>query len=60
MPTTQQLQDFSQQVCRDIIRMVHAVKSGHPGGSLGCNEFLTVLYQEVMDYSTDFFYERKK
>ena len=54
MSTTQQLQDFSQQVRRDILRMVHAVKSGHPGGSLGCNEFLTVLYQDVMDYSTDF------
>jgi transketolase len=54
MSTTQQLQDFSQQVRRDILRMVHAVKSGHPGGSLGCNEFLTVLYQHVMDYSTDF------
>lgn len=54
MPTTQELQDFAQQVRRDIVRMVHAVKSGHPGGSLGCNEFLTVLYQDVMDYSTDF------
>jgi len=54
MPTTKQLQDFAQQVRRDIVRMVHAVKSGHPGGSLGCNEFLTVLYQDVMDYSTDF------
>jgi transketolase len=54
MPTTQQLKDFSQQVRRDILRMVHAVKSGHPGGSLGCNEFLTVMYQDVMDYSTDF------
>jgi len=54
MSTTQQLQDFSQQVRRDILRMVHAVKSGHPGGSLGCNEFLTVMYQDVMDYSTDF------
>lgn len=54
MPTTKQMQDFAQQVRRDIVRMVHAVKSGHPGGSLGCNEFLTVLYQDVMDYSTDF------
>ncbi len=54
MSTTQQLQDFAQQVRRDIVRMVHAVKSGHPGGSLGCNEFLTVLYQDTMDYSTDF------
>ena len=54
MSNTQQLQDFAQQVRRDIVRMVHAVKSGHPGGSLGCNEFLTVLYQDVMDYSTEF------
>tara|TARA_R110002072_G_scaffold72613_15_gene173487 strand:- start:2104 stop:2949 length:846 start_codon:yes stop_codon:yes gene_type:complete len=54
MATTQQLQDFTQQVRRDILRMVHAVNSGHPGGSLGCAEFFTALYQEVMDYSTDF------
>ncbi len=54
MSTIQQLQDFSTQIRRDILRMVHAVQSGHPGGSLGCNEFLTVLYQEVMDYSTNF------
>jgi transketolase len=54
MSTTQQLKDFAQQVRRDIVRMVHAVNSGHPGGSLGCNEFLTVLYQDVMKYSTDF------
>ena len=54
MPTTQQLQDFTQQVRRDILRMVHAVNSGHPGGSLRCAEFFTCLYQEVMDYSTDF------
>ena len=54
MPTTQQLQDFTQQVRRDILRMVHAVNSGHPGGSLGCAEFFTCLYQEVMDYSIDF------
>ena len=54
MATTQELQDFTQQVRRDILRMVHAVNSGHPGGSLGCAEFFTVLYQEVLDYSTDF------
>jgi len=54
MPTTQQLKDFTQQVRRDIVRMVHAVQSGHPGGSLGCTEFLTVLYQKVLKYSTDF------
>ncbi|KAB1159943.1 MULTISPECIES: transketolase [Tenacibaculum] len=54
MSTTQQLQEFTQQVRRDIVRMVHAVNSGHPGGSLGCAEFFTCLYQEIMDYSTDF------
>ncbi|PHS52390.1 MAG: transketolase [Lutibacter sp.] len=54
MATTQQLQDFAQQVRRDIVRMVHSVQSGHPGGSLGCNEFLTVLFQKVMDYSSNF------
>jgi len=54
MPTTQELQDFSTQVRRDILRMVHAVNSGHPGGSLGCTEFFTVLFQEVMNYSTNF------
>ena len=54
MPTTKQLQDFTQQVRRDILRMVHKVNSGHPGGSLGCAEFITCLYQEVMEYSTDF------
>ena len=54
MATTQELQNFTQQVRRDILRMVHAVNSGHPGGSLGCAEFFTVLYQEVMEYSTDF------
>lgn len=54
MATTQHLEDFTQQVRRDILRMVHAVNSGHPGGSLGCAEFFTVLYQEVLKYSTDF------
>lgn len=54
MATIKELQDFTQQVRRDILRMVHAVNSGHPGGSLGCAEFFTVLYQEVLEYSTDF------
>ncbi len=54
MPKIQELQDFSQQVRRDILRMVHAVNSGHPGGSLGCTEFLTVLYQHLMKYDTNF------
>ena len=54
MATIQELQDFTQQVRRDILRMVHAENSGHPGGSLGCAEFFTVLYQEVLEYSTEF------
>lgn len=54
MPTINELKDFSTQVRRDIVRMVNAVNSGHPGGSLGCTEFMTALYQEVMDYTTDF------
>ncbi|PTX44042.1 transketolase [Christiangramia gaetbulicola] len=54
MPDINELQDFATQVRRDILRQVHKVNSGHPGGSLGCTEFFTALYQEVMDYSTDF------
>jgi transketolase len=48
MSDIKQLQDFTTQVRRDILRMVHAVNSGHPGGSLGCAEFLVSLYQEVL------------
>ncbi len=44
----QELKSISSQVRRDIIRMVTAVQSGHPGGSLGCTDFLTCLYFEVM------------
>jgi len=55
MATTQELENFSIQVRRDILRMVHAVNSGHPGGSLGCTEFVSTLYQEVMDYNSDSF-----
>lgn len=54
MPNTKELEDFVTQVRRDILRQVHKVNSGHPGGSLGCAEFLTALYQDVMDYSSDF------
>ena len=42
------LNEFTTQVRRDIVRMVHQVNSGHPGGSLGCTEFLVALYQEIM------------
>lgn len=44
-----QLTEIASQVRRDIVRMVHAVQSGHPGGSLGCTEFMTALYFEVME-----------
>lgn len=54
MSDTQQLQNFSTQVRRDILRMVHAVNSGHPGGSLGCTEFLAVLYQELLELKKEF------
>ena len=54
MPTITELKDFSTQVRRDILRMVHAVNSGHPGGSLGCTEFMTVMYQEILHYNKDF------
>ena len=50
----EQLEIHVQQTRRDILRMVHAVNSGHPGGSLGCTEFFTALYGKIMDYSTDF------
>jgi transketolase len=42
------------QIRRDILRMVHAVNSGHPGGSLGCTEFLTALYFEQMNLKGEF------
>ena len=48
MSDIQPLQDFTTQVRRDILRMVHAVNSGHPGGSLGCTEFLVALYQNIL------------
>ena len=48
------LKSLVQQIRRDILRMVHKVNSGHPGGSLGCAEFLVVLYNEVMDHNSDF------
>ena len=44
------LQQVCTQVRRDIVRMVHAVQSGHPGGSLGCTEFFTALYFHVMKH----------
>ena len=54
MSDIQQLTDLTTQVRRDILRMVHGVSSGHPGGSLGCTEFLVCLYNEVMDIKLPF------
>lgn len=53
-PNTQQLQDLVTQVRRDVLRMVHAVNSGHPGGSLGCAEYFVALYQVLMDRKDTF------
>jgi transketolase len=49
-----QLQDIVSQTRRDIVRMVHKVNSGHPGGSLGCTEFMVALYNEVMELKEGF------
>ena len=54
MPKLQELQDLTVQVRRDILRMVHKVNSGHPGGSLGCTEFFVALYQEILELKEGF------
>ena len=54
MANTQQLENITTQVRRDILRMVHKVNSGHPGGSLGCAEFFVSLYNEIMDRKDGF------
>jgi transketolase len=48
------LQEIASQVRRDIVRMVHGCQSGHPGGSLGCADFMTALYFKVMKHNTSF------
>ncbi len=48
------LADIATQVRRDIVRMVHGVQSGHPGGSLGCADFLVSLYFKEMNHNPDF------
>ena len=55
----QQLEKIAGQVRRDIVRMVHGVQSGHPGGSLGCADFLTALYFRVMKHNPDFHMDGK-
>ncbi len=48
------LKETASQIRRDIVRMVHGVQSGHPGGSLGCTDFLTALYFKIMNHNPSF------
>jgi len=54
MATTAELKNIATQIRRDIVRMVHAVNSGHPGGSLGCADFFTTLYFKIMKHQPSF------
>lgn len=54
MPDINQLEQTATQIRRDIVRMVHRAQSGHPGGSLGCADFFTALYFEIMDHNPQF------
>ncbi len=54
MPNIQELENTASQVRRDIVRMVNGASSGHPGGSLGCADFFTALYFDILDHSTVF------
>ncbi len=48
------LQNLVYQVRRDILRMVHEVNSGHPGGSLGCTEFFVILFNKILNFKIPF------
>lgn len=52
--TINELEKIASQVRRDVLRMVHAVQSGHPGASLGCADFFTALYFEVLNHNPNF------
>lgn len=52
-----ELKEIARQIRRDIVRMVHACQSGHPGGSLGCTEYFTALYFKVMQHNPSFVME---
>lgn len=54
MSETAQLKDLATQVRRDILRMVHGCQSGHPGGSLGCVEYMVALYFRIMKHNNGF------
>ncbi|MEP1357925.1 MAG: transketolase [Marinobacter alexandrii] len=59
MPDISTLDSICSQVRRDIVRMVHAVNSGHPGGSLGCTEYFVALYNHIMKHDSSFNMEGK-
>jgi len=59
MTDFENLKRIASQVRRDIVRMVYSAQSGHPGGSLGCTDFLTVLYFEIMKHDPSFNMEGK-
>ncbi len=59
MTDISKLKNIASQVRRDIVRQVHYATCGHPGGSLGCADFLTALYFEVMDHDPSFNMEAK-
>ena len=48
------LKEIAAQIRRDVLRMVHAANSGHPGGSLGCTDFFTALYFKIMHHNPQF------
>ncbi|MDX1630147.1 MAG: transketolase, partial [Fulvivirga sp.] len=53
-PSTAELKRIASQVRRDIVRMVHAAQSGHPGGSLGCTEYFVAMYFHIMKHDKSF------
>lgn len=55
----EELKSLATQIRRDILRMVHAVNSGHPGGSLGCTEYFVALYGKILNYKLPFTMEGK-
>ena len=54
MASIQELKDVANQLRRDIVRMVHGVQSGHPGGSLGCADYFAALFFEIMKHDRNF------
>ncbi|NNC95879.1 MAG: transketolase [Chitinophagales bacterium] len=54
MADLKELQDIASQIRRDVIRMTHSAGCGHPGGALGCADFFSALYFDIMDHNSDF------